>query len=40
LEDQGATFRAYVVKYKGNEVIVGDELSQTNKKVGEKRSRS
>src|SRR5437773_1514561 len=36
MEDQGATFRAYVVKYKGNEVIVGDQLAQTNKKVGEK----
>lgn len=36
MEDQGATFRAYVVKYKGTEVIVGDNLATTSKKVGEK----
>ena len=35
LDDQGASFRAYVVKYKGSEVIVGDTLAQ-NKKVGDK----
>ena len=36
MEDQGATFRAYAVKYKGNEVIVSDDLATTNKKVGDK----
>jgi hypothetical protein len=35
MEDQGATFRAYVVKYKGNEVVVSDDLSATTRKVGE-----
>jgi len=35
MEDQGATFRAYAVKYKGNEVIVSDPLAMTNKKVGD-----
>jgi hypothetical protein len=36
MEDQGATFRAYVVKYKGNEVIASDDLATTTKKVGDK----
>jgi hypothetical protein len=36
MEDQGATFRAYVVKYKGNEVTVSDDLAATTKKVGDK----
>ena len=36
LEDQGATYRAYVVKYKGNEVVVPDSISATSKKVGDK----
>lgn len=36
MEDQGATFRAYVVKYKGNEVTVSDTLAATSKKVGDK----
>jgi hypothetical protein len=36
MEDQGATFRAYVVKYKGNEVTVSDTLAATTKKVGDK----
>ena len=35
LDDQGASYRAYVVKYKGSEVVVGDTLAQ-NKKVGDK----
>ena len=36
MEDQGAKFRAYVVKYKGNEVIVSDGMAMTNKQVGDK----
>lgn len=36
MEDEGATFRAYVVKYKGTEVVVGDTLATTSKKVGDK----
>jgi len=36
LDDQGAKFRAYVVKYKGSEVVVDDKLSLTNHKVGDK----
>ena len=36
MEDQGATFRAYAVKYKGNEVVVSDPLATTTKKVGDK----
>jgi hypothetical protein len=36
MEDQGSTFRAYVVKYKGNEVVVSDPLATTSKKVGDK----
>jgi len=36
MEDQGATFRAYGVKYKGNEVTVSDDLAATTKKVGDK----
>jgi hypothetical protein len=36
MEDQGAKFRAYVVNYKGTEVIVGDLLAQTSRKVGDK----
>ena len=36
MEDQGAEFRAYVVKYKGNEVIVSDDMAMTSKQVGEK----
>jgi hypothetical protein len=35
-EDQGARFRAYVIKYNGNEVIVGDDMAGTDKKVGDK----
>jgi len=35
MEDQGHTFRAYVVKYKGSEVIIPDNLSTTSKKVGD-----
>jgi len=36
MEDQGAKFRAYVVKYKGNEVIVSDNMAITSKQVGDK----
>jgi hypothetical protein len=36
MEDQGAAFRAYVVKYKDNEVVVSDALAMTSKKVGDK----
>ena len=35
-EDQGAKFRAYVIKYKDNEVILNDDLAVTDKKVGDK----
>ena len=38
MEEQGAKFRAYVIKYKGNEVIVSDDLAKTNMKVGDKLS--
>lgn len=34
-EDQGARFRAYVVKWKEKEVIVSDPLGNTDRKVGE-----
>lgn len=34
-EQEGARFRAYVVNWKGNEVIVSDMLGETDKKVGE-----
>ena len=36
LEDQGATYRSYAVKYKGSEVIVGDTMATSTKKVGDK----
>ena len=36
LDDQGARFRAYVVKYKGTEVIVSDDLGTTQNKIGDK----
>jgi hypothetical protein len=36
MQDRGATFRAYVVKYKGNEVVVSDTLARSSKKVGDK----
>src|SRR5687767_2626704 len=35
LDDHGASFRAYVVKYKSSEVSVSDTLAQ-NKKVADK----
>jgi hypothetical protein len=35
VEDEGAQFRAYVVNWKGNEVIVSDALGTTNMKVGD-----
>lgn len=34
-EDNGAQFRAYVVKWKDSEVIVSDMLGKTNKKEGD-----
>ncbi|GEM_PF-3376030 len=34
-EDEGAKFRAYLVKWKDQEVIVSDPLGTTNKKVGD-----
>lgn len=34
-EDRGARHRAYVVTWKGREVIVNDPLGRTDKKVGE-----
>jgi len=36
LADQGATYRAYAVKYKGSEVIATDTLATSNHKVGDK----
>jgi hypothetical protein len=36
LEDQGAKYRSYAVKYKGGEVIVTDMLAMSNNKVGDK----
>jgi hypothetical protein len=36
MQDQGAKFCAYIVKYKGNEVVVGDTLANTTRKVGDK----
>ena len=36
LEDQGATFRAYVVKYMGSEVVVSDTMAIGSRKVGDK----
>jgi len=36
LDDQGSVYRAYVVKYKGSEVVVPDLLAQTPRKVGDK----
>jgi len=35
-EEQGAKFRAYVIKYKGSEVIVSDDLAKSDAKVGDK----
>ena len=34
-EEEGARFRAYVVNWKGNEVIISDPLGETDKKVGD-----
>jgi len=36
LEDQGAKYRAYAVKYKGGEVIASDTMAASNHKVGDK----
>jgi len=36
LDDEGAKFRAYAVKYKGSEVIVSDPVGSSNNKVGDK----
>lgn len=36
LDDQGAKFRAYGIKYKGADVIVSDDLAKTDMKVGDK----
>ena len=36
IDDQGAKFRAYAIKYKGSEVIVSDDLARTSYKVGDK----
>jgi hypothetical protein len=36
LDDEGAKFRAYAVKYKGGEVIVSDPLAGSDNKVGDK----
>jgi hypothetical protein len=35
LEDQGASYRAYAVKYKGTEVIAPDTLATSKHKVGD-----
>jgi hypothetical protein len=36
LEDQGAKYRAYVVKYKNGEVVVGDTMATSTNKIGDK----
>jgi len=36
VDDQGAKFRAYVIKHKGSDVIVSDDLAKTDYKVGDK----
>jgi len=36
MEDQGAKFHAYAVKYKNSEVIVDDKMATSNHKVGDK----
>lgn len=36
MDEKGAQFRAYVVKFKDTEVVVSDPLGMTNRKVGEK----
>jgi hypothetical protein len=36
LDDQGAKYRAYAVKYKGGEVIVADTMATSTNKVGDK----
>jgi hypothetical protein len=36
VDDGDAKFRAYVIKHKGNEVVVSDIVARTNHKVGEK----
>jgi hypothetical protein len=36
VDEKGAKFRAYVVKYKGMEVIATDDVLTTDKKVGDK----
>jgi hypothetical protein len=36
LDDQGAAFRAYVVKYKGSEVIASDGMGTSSHKVGDR----
>lgn len=36
LDDQGATYRAYAIKYKGSEVIATDTMGTSNYKVGDK----
>jgi hypothetical protein len=34
-EDQGARYRAYVVKWRDQEIVVSDQLGSTDKKVGD-----
>jgi len=36
LEEQGASYRAYLVKYKGTEIVVNDQGGRVNKQVGDK----
>jgi hypothetical protein len=36
LDDQGAMFRAYAVKYKGSEVVASDTMGTSTHKVGDK----
>src|SRR5438552_4822245 len=36
LDDQGAKYRAYAVKYKGGEVVVSDTMATSSNKVGDK----
>ena len=36
LDDQGAKYRSYAVKYKGGEVVASDTMATSNSKVGDK----
>lgn len=36
LEDQGAMYRAYAIKFKGSEVVATDTMGKSSHKVGDK----